>query len=50
MLLYAQPAVLSLNYNFYTVSIIMVQNTTLYSRLNGHTLDKIRNTIYTGHE
>lgn len=47
MLLYAQPIVLSLNYNCHIVSIIMVHNTTLYSRLNEWTLDKIINTIYT---
>lgn len=50
MLLYAQPVVLSLNYSCFIVSIIMVPKTTLYSKLNEHTPDKIRNTIYIDQE
>lgn len=43
--IYAQPEVLSLNYSYYTVSVIVATNTTLYSKSNE--LDKTINTIYT---
>lgn len=45
--MYAQPAVLNINYSFCTVSINVITSTTLYSKLNERALDKITNTIYT---